>query len=222
MDKEFTFFYTSLGFGPAESSTPVPQATLARFRGKLPDQWLKYWELYGWSSYGKGLLWTVNPEEYQSVLDAWLKGTPFCEQDTFYVVARSALGKLFLWGTHSGQSLKIHTPHGMIFPNDQSNLVKAGRADMMVRLFFMQMTKKALDQQDDLNRPLFDRAVKVLGPLEPGQMYGFEPAIVAGGQLRLENLRKVDAIPHFLVLAELGDRRIMRDIVQDARNAGLA
>jgi len=221
MDSEFAFFIEELGFGPPEHTRPVPGSAIAHFRGKLPDQWLTYWQQHGWSSYGKGLLWTVDPSEYESVVQAWLEGTPLLERDRFYAVARSAFGTLFLCGEHSGQSVRIDAPSGMIFPSDKSDMVRAGRQDLMVRLFLVQMTKKALDEEDVRHRPLFERARKVLGPLGPGEMYGFEPALVAGGQARLENLRKVDAVTHLRLLAQFGDRQIMRDVFQDARDAGL-
>jgi hypothetical protein len=44
---------------------------------------------------------------------------------------------------------------------------------------------------------------------------------VLGGKPDLGNLRRVDAVTHLTLLAQLGDREIMRDIVADARNAGL-
>jgi hypothetical protein len=156
------------------------------------------------------------------VLDAWLEGTPFLNQDAFYVIARSGFGKLFEWGERSGHLLIIDTPYGMILPRDQSQKIRAGRADVLVQRFFSSIVKKALDMEDELHRLMFDRAQKALVALGPGEMYGFEPALVAGGTPRIENLRKVDAVAHLWMLAQFGDRRVMRDIFQDARDAGLA
>jgi hypothetical protein len=124
-------------------------------------------------------------------------------------------------GTKSGPSIDIDSPWGMIFPHDNSARVRAGGADILLRRFFMRKEMDELDQKDALERPLFERAVQALGPLLPNQMYGFEPALVLGGKPDLGNLRRVDAVTHLTLLAQLGDREIMRDIVADARNAGL-
>ena len=52
-------------------------------------------------------------------------------------------------------------------------------------------------------------------------MYGFEPALALGGKADLRNLRKVKAVEHLVMLAQLGERQIMRDIVKDAKAQGL-
>ncbi len=44
-------------------------------------------------------------------------------------------------------------------------------------------------------------------------MYAFVPALALGGVNKLENLQKVKAIEHLNFLAELGEKRIMADIV---------
>ncbi|WP_416885664.1 GAD-like domain-containing protein, partial [Marinospirillum sp.] len=98
-------FLDYAGFGPAMQSKVVPADKIARFRGKLPDKLLEYWQTYGWCGYAKGLFWTVDPDEWEPALEAWIGDTPFMEQDEYYVIARSAFGELYLWGRESGDSL---------------------------------------------------------------------------------------------------------------------
>ena len=221
MDESFAYFYTDKGFGPATLSRPVPAESIAKFKGKLPDQLLSYWQQYGWCGYGSGLFWSVDPDEYEPALEAWIGDTPFMEKDSYYVIARSAFGELFLWGTNSGQSLKIMCHWGMLFPSDEAEDIKSGKQDFLVRMFFQVKKKANLDQKDYLDTLLFDRALKTLGPLAPDEMYGFEPALVIGGKADLKNLRKVKAVEHLVMLAQLGERQIMRDIVKDAKAQGL-
>ena len=132
-----------------------------------------------------------------------------------------AFGEMFLWGTKSGQSLKIQSNAGMIFPSDYGDQIAIGRADSLVQSFLASKEKKRLDQKDDLDKPLFDRAAKALGPLAQDEMYGFEPALALGGKADLRNLRKVKAVEHLVMLAQLGERQVMRDIVKDAKAQGL-
>jgi hypothetical protein len=221
MDKAFSYFFSKRGFGPAENTESISAETVARYKGKLPDLLLSYWQEYGWSSYGKGLFWLVDPAPYEPVVKVWLRGTPFVENDAHYVIARSAFGRLFLWGTNSGQSLNIEAPRGQIFPMDSSEDIRGGHTDRLVESFFMVLKKERLDFEDVRQRPLFERAVAVLGPLSAGEMYGFEPALALGGTADLKNLRKLDAVTHLMLLAELGERKIMRDIVKDAQALGL-
>lgn len=221
MDEDFKYFFEDQGFGPAAQSAPVPDSSFRRFQGKLPDQLLTYWREFGWSGYASGLFWTVDPDEYEPVLDAWLGDTPFVERDALYVVARTAFGQIFIWGEKGGQCLDVRSLWGMIFPTDDSSRVAQGGADRLVRYFFSTLEKSSLDQKDHLDKPLFERALKKLGPLAPDEMYGFEPALALGGTADLKNLRKVKAVEHLVMLAQLGERQVMRDIVQDAKAAGL-
>jgi len=220
MDEDFSFFYHSEGFGPAINTKHVPQESLDKFKGKLPDQLLSYWQQYGWSGYGQGLFWLVDPDEYAPALEAWIGDTPLMKKDTFYVIGRSAFGQLFLWGTNSGQSLKILSVWGAIFPRDQSDAIAAGRADELARYFIQFREKSELDLKDHLDEPLFDRALEKLGPLAADEMYAFEP-MLAFGAADLKNLRKVKAVAHLVIMAQLSERKIMPDIVKKSKATGL-
>lgn len=221
MDESFAYFYGKKGFGPAVHSKSVTPEQIAKFKNKLPDQLLSYWRQYGWSGYGNGLFWLVDPDEYEPALEAWIGDTPFMEKDAYYVIARSAFGDMFLWGTKSGRSLTIKSAWGMLFPKDDTVEVAGGGADRLVQTFMISMSKQRLDQKDHLDKPLFERAVRTLGPLAADEMFGFEPALAVGGQADLKNLRKVKAVEHLVILAQLGERQFMRDIVADANAAGL-
>lgn len=221
LDEDFRYFLEDEGFGPAIYSTPVPDKALQRYSGRLPGQLLKYWADFGWAAYGGGLFWTVDPDEYEPALEAWLGDTDFVEKDALHVIARTAFGQLFVWGERSGQCMDVRPLWGMIFPTDDSARVSQGGADRLVRYFFSGLEKSALDQKDRLESPLFDRAVKKLGPLAADEMYAFEPALALGGSADLKNLRKVKCVEHLVMLAQLGERQIMRDIVKDAKSAGL-
>lgn len=109
----------------------------------------------------------------------------------------------------------------MIFPWIQREEISSGKEAFLIRDFFASQTKDSLDELDPLERPLFDRALKMYGPLGPNEMYGFEPALALGGKPELANIRKVKAVEHLVLLAQLGERKIMRDIVKDAKAHGL-
>lgn len=59
------------------------------------------------------------------------------------------------------------------------------------------------DFASDSEGCLFEPALRTLGGLEPDEMYGFEPALVAGGTAVLANLRRVKLHPHLLILRQL-------------------
>lgn len=209
MDKFFDNFLGYSGFGPAFSSCPVPDESIEAYRGKLPDKLLEYWLEHGWSGYGNGIFWTVNPEEWDGVLDAWIGDTSFMEQDAYHVIARTAFGSLYLWGERTGPSLRIHPAWGFIYPSFHPEEFAQDGPDFSVQLFFSGCSKEFMDLRDEGGGYLFDRALTHLGPLDSSSVYGFVPALVTGGRAQLENMQKLDGHVHLEILAQLGPRRIM-------------
>lgn len=199
MDEYFEMFLEELG--PATHARQVPSASIDRYRGKLPEQLLAYWGGHGWCGYADGLFWTVNPEEYQPVLDSWIGGTPFMEKDAYHVIARSAFGKLYLWGERSGDSLKIFAPGAYCFPREslfQNDL------ERRLRMFFSNR-----DREENDFDGMFATALKKLGPLEHDEMYGFVPALALGGPSDAAHLQKVKAVEHLVLLAQLAPLEVM-------------
>lgn len=138
----------------------------------------------------------VNPQDYDDVVESWLKGTELERFDNYHVVARSAFGDLYLWGEASGASLKItsilsrYHVHNSIYVGD--------KMDAGVRAF---MVSKRADTNDYGN--LFKPAKRKLGRLQPDEMYGFTPALMLGGLDKLEHLEKVKAVEHLMLLSQL-------------------
>ncbi|CAM3271908.1 glutamyl-tRNA amidotransferase [Pseudomonas floridensis] len=194
MDEDYAFFYKK--FGPAISTQVVPLSSVKRYEGKLPAQLLQYWNDYGWCGYAKGLFWTVNPQDYEPVLDYWLAGTGLLERDTYHVIARSAFGQLYLWGENSANSLSV-TSYMSRYSNS-STFLNRSNFDFGVQLFFSTMQP----ERNDLDN-LFERALKKLGLLDIDEMYGFVPALALGGPIELNNLQKVKVIEHLEFLSQL-------------------
>lgn len=200
MDEDFEFFLEKMG--PAIHRRHVPLSSVERFRGKLPDQLLAYWQEHGWSGYADGLFWTVDPQEYEPVLEAWIGDTSFMEKDAYHIIARSAFGKLYLWGERTGHSLKIFAPGTYCLPSDE--VAPDDDLDFELRMFFGARKRKENDFAD-----LFAPAMNKLGPLGYDDMYGFVPALALGGPSDLAHLQKVKAIEHLVFLAQLAPLDVM-------------
>ncbi len=218
MNKFFDNFYNFAGFGPVIKSTEPKIETLKQFEDRLPARLLEYWQEYGFCGWGEGIFWTVNPDDYKDILAQWLSGTSFEQReidgvDQYYVIGRSAFGRLFIWGKMSGQSIKIDTNYGMLLPADETKELNERGQERTIDLFFAVKTKNDMEEEDLDEKPLFQRAMAKLGPLEPDEMYGFVPALAIGGAPKLENLQKVKVIEHLTFLADLGEKTVMADIV---------
>lgn len=206
-DEDFEVFIDEVG--EADTSVSVPPDAIEAWRGKLPDQLLAYWQAEGWSSYLNGLFWTVNPEPYEELVEEWLADTPLEGIDRFHVIARSAFGELYLCGEKSGPNVSILAPvHALVFFSKDLKPKGGEDLDFEVRTFFSARDAVDGDLKDENKRPLFQRALHKLGPLESDEIYGFEPPLVSGGRLVLENLKKVKLEPHLKILRQLSPPRI--------------
>ncbi len=202
MDEYFEYFLKQ--FGPPVERRWVPQSSIDRYRGKLPDQLLAYWEEHGWTGYADGLFWTVDPQEYEPVVDAWLGDTSFMEDDVYHVIARGAFGEIYFLGERSASRLSIVAVDAVMMkpfspPSDRDRAVLA---------FFSAQNRGANDLCDVNGKRLFTRALKKLGPLKYDEMYGFVPALALGGPATLNHLQKVKAIEHLVMLAQMSELRM--------------
>jgi hypothetical protein len=208
MDNEFKWFLRT--FGPPKHSFPVDHRTLCNFKGKLPNRLLAYWESYGFCAFGNGLLWLVNPEDYEPALKEWLEDTPAAHEDVFYVIARSGFGSLFLWGEKTGYRYEIDCPRGWIVQQDgNSAAIAEGRADLALARFFAIRRRDHVDINDSRGEGLFDRLVKKHGALSRDEVFAFEPSLMIGGSRTIENGAKRNVYVHLSVLAQLGHRELL-------------
>lgn len=200
-DEDFEVFISE--FGEATTRRAVPAQAFQKWREKLPDQLLKYWEDEGWCGYKDGLFWTVDPDDYEDLVDEWLADTPFEQIDSYHAIARSAFGFLYLWGEKTGDSVVIACNINAIISLGSSLQRKIDDPDFDMRIFFSNKSPEDCDLKDEMGEPLFSRALAEFGPLEFDEVYGFEPAIVLGGKMRLENLAKLKLDVHLTILRQL-------------------
>ncbi len=201
MDEYFELFLEEMG--PPIERRDVSALSLKRYRGKLPDQLLDYWQEQGWCGYADGLFWTVDPEEYEPVLEAWIGDTPFMEHDAYHIIGRGAFGDLYFWGEKSGRSLTIMpVDSSCIFR--ESQVVLENKQDQQLQSFFGSMDRERNDFDG-----MFAPALEKLGPVKYDEMYGFVPALALGGPSKLDHLEKLKAVEHLIFLGQLAPLRVL-------------
>lgn len=205
-DEDFEYFISK--FGEATNRVDVPSEAIVKWRGKLPDQLLTYWQEEGWCGYANGLFWIVNPDDYEDLVDEWLEDTSLEQIDAFHVIGRTAFGKLYVCGELTGMSMTINCPINAIFalPKELKSKSKKDQ-DWSVRSF-LGLSRNECDLKDESGVVLFDQAVAKSGPLAAGEVYGFEPAIVLGGKMTIENIVKLDLDVHLTILRQLAPPRV--------------
>lgn len=194
MDDGFEYFLKK--FGNGFDRREVSQGSIEHYKGRLPAKLMEYWQAYGWCGYADGLFWTVNPQDYKPVVDAFLDGTEFATSDTYHAIAKNGFGELYLWGEETAQSLTISSYFNKYFYHAWAP--KRHGDPRAVTSFFAFQSR----EYNDLDG-LFSPALKTLGRLKYDEIYGFVPALAFGGEPSLKRLKKVKDVEHMLLLAQL-------------------
>ena len=186
----------------------VNKEMLDKHRGVLPDELLWYWKEYGASSFHDGLFWLTNPEEYSGLVEEYLKDTVYEGRHDLYVVARSAFGELYLWESKKGNTLTLDAFSNMIFFDavaDRENFQTKEEENYAMNRFIGGMKPKYLDKKDGSGKPLFERALKKFGKVDPHEMYGYKLSTFLGGKESIRNIGKMDLFNHFSIQKQLKD-----------------
>lgn len=202
-DEVFSIFIGEVG--EATTSRYVPEAEIEKWKGKLPELLLNYWRNEGWSSYYDGLLTIVNPEDYENIVDEWLENTYLEEIDSFHAIAINGFGNVYLCGEKTGQCVVISPIFNTIFVQ-KKKLKRIQTTDSLnVSILTLFLSSKVERHGKD---GLFDKAIQKFGPLDDYEIFGFEPALILGGELDIKYIQKVDARIHLSILAQLADPEI--------------
>ncbi|MFU2198796.1 GAD-like domain-containing protein, partial [Acinetobacter baumannii] len=199
---DIDYFYEK--YGQPIDKVEVTDDLIKKYRGKLPESILEQWRLFGFAGYLNGLYWITNPDDYAEVIYDWLEDTSLPDDDVYYVLARSAFGKLLIWGEKNYNRYYVLTLEGILHDKGEKN----EGAEFYGSDFFFLPKKNYLDYTDKNGNKLFDRAVKKLGVLKADEMYAFEPALALGGVESLTYLAKVNLPVHMKFLKQVTPLRL--------------
>ncbi len=165
--------------GESTFSKKVDNQVILNWENKLPSSLLRIWQELGWCSFHNGLLWIVNPDEYQYLVDTWLDNTKYQQLDNFYCIARTAFGECLLYGERTKRIIEIQPQYNTIWVDDKklqrpdndfgTNISTLIHLDSNTEDFDM------MDIQDEIL--LFERAVEKLGVLSPDEQTTIEHLI---------------------------------------------
>ncbi|MRX26865.1 GAD-like domain-containing protein [Kangiella sp. HZ709] len=208
MDKDDPFSIFKEDIGAPYLSKEVPASSIEKYKGILPAKLLEYWHTEGWSGYSNGLIWTVNPDDYSSILEHWIEGTALSDKDGLYVFARTAFGKLYVWSKSVGDYIVITPYYNNIFAPQLQYIGQTDESDLNIEMFFLNANKEDFDIENDDGEYLFDSLLEKLGPLKEEELYGFEPALILGGTETADNLKKLDLIVHLSILRNFSEPEV--------------
>lgn len=214
--------------GPMTDISPVTEAEAERYRGRLPDGLLRFWRQHGRGALLGGYAWLCDPALLRPVLDAVFAGDPEFKAEDIDVYLYSYDGRLSGWSPR-------HKTIGIDIIGFEPSCVAYGTPEGLFTVTGESMSPDLavghairgqlydLDHDRDVDSDYFTPALGRLGPLAPGEIYGYFPSMRMGGSGEVDTMRKVKLVEHLLFVAQLGPlplERYVPDFSDPARPHG--
>lgn len=195
-------------FGPPEHAQPLTKERSVELRRHLPHSLVDFWNVYGiGGTIADGLFQFCDPKEYRVILALLFKDDKDFNHEDCHVFGYTAFGALLVWSERHAiceVDLRDLTMSVSEFGEEITN------PDLTIGIALESIDDDSYDLEDDNDeKPLFKRAIKKLGKLQPGEVYGFKLASVFGGSETLEKVEKYPAFEHFSILAQADDLKFV-------------
>ncbi|WP_024480405.1 T6SS immunity protein Tdi1 domain-containing protein [Cellulophaga baltica] len=165
----------------------VHEKLISDFKGKLPDELLKFWAEFGFGVYMDEFLKIINPNEYQDSLNE----SYINPNNTEIVFAITAFGDYLVWTGDAIRLIKFRYGSYNIIEND----------DDMTWFFDMDLADDAY-ASDIFKIQIYKETFSLLGSLAFDECYGYVPILAAGGAEKVENVEKVKIIEHLSIITQ--------------------
>lgn len=181
--------------------------TIEKYQAIFPKNIIQIWQIEGFCQFMHGLYYFTNPDDWQAVVDAWLKDTDFEKMGRFYAITRTGFGVLKVYNPETGTGIEIDIIKNIISGSIKNKITERER-EITIGTYLTSGDPERSDffigESEDL---IFKSAVKKLGPLGQYDMFAFNPAYSLLETMQmlptLDNLIKVEAREHMLYLRTL-------------------
>lgn len=200
------FIYLVEEFGRPKNAISLSSEELSRYGGVLPDGLIEFWRECGLGTWLEGRFQFCNPGKYQSIVDTLLNGDADYKPDRTFIYGFTAFGELYLWN-QDFQFLAINLPRLWASGAATEAGWAPAPADIAVTAALVMLDQEgAADWREDSDKAplMFQKVRGALGEVALGECYGFVPALKLGGLAKVETVRRMSALEHFSILAQLG------------------
>jgi hypothetical protein len=203
------FQYCVKKFGTPMDGEAVPSAVLEEYKSKVPQPMIDFWTAYGTGLWLNGKFQLCRPDRYQGLLKIILKDDPDFPSNECCLLGFSAFGDLLIWN-NKNYALTVELVYKIADTQHLSPKCRVLPPDRAIgsKLSFVDGSGYDLYDGAEQSKPLFDRTLKKLGKLNYGECYGFVPAVGIGGLGVLSEVKKMRALEHFGLIAQLDNIKL--------------
>ena len=167
----------------------VDEVILEKYKNILPDELLRAWKKYGFGTILNGYIKIVNPMDYQDILDASYFAAPVS-----IPIMVTAFGDIITW----------EDSRYLVLVKYKNSAIKVISANF--KYFWGDLITSSRFKSEIFEFDKYDEALKLKGPLEFDECYGYVPLLGLGGSEEVSNLSKVKIREHILLITELVGR----------------
>lgn len=216
MHENFLYFLRT--YQPVETTDAPDPNVLSRLSKIYPPSLLEFIGEYGFASFNAGLFQFCDPEDFCPALTSILKGDPELDPAICHVVGYTAFGTLICWSeTHLDFEIELPLQSVYCSPLTIPGWAPTASADHIAS--GLVPDREDAEFFDFAGEPMFARCVSDHGQLARGECYGFVPALALSGAFgplrQVENVRRLSAVEHFNILAQLGGFNLMKITLAD-------
>ncbi len=189
-------------FGEPETIRPLSEEDVKRFEGRMPRALVDFYKAYGICQFWDGLLRLCDPDAMHGVLKLAFGRDHDLDPARCCVVAYSAFGELVIWSEKFQRvflSLTDLVLRSRVLEDSSRRVPDEDRA----AAFLFASGRKDYDFADSEGKLLYERCRSRHGALEHDECFGFFPALLVGGTADIGSVRRVKALEHFAILAQL-------------------
>lgn len=164
----------ALGNNARKADYQVPPRIIERWTGILPDALITVWRDYGYLKLAGGRLQLIDPNALAPIVSYVVRNDVDLAGDT-HPIAYGAMGQVIVWSERHG--IGILTPaHHILEMYFILETDPPSETEQIINYYLLKLHPDLIDTFDPNQERVHDRLVKMLGPLEPGEIYGFVPA----------------------------------------------
>ena len=180
---------------------PADGAVIEKYTNVLPHALINIWKEYGFGSFAKGFLKTINPDEYQELLNkTYIKDTKPIP------IFTTALGDILTWDYDffGKEREKCHCIN-IVYYRDGDDCIVSPVTSLDDDDFFSEELTDSDTYKSDFFWGAYLEAVKVHGTTIPeyDECYGYVPLLGLGGKETVNNLQIVKIKEHIMLIKEM-------------------
>ncbi len=165
----------------------VPSELNDAYQGKLPEQIIQIWKEYGLGSFMDGFLRTINPNEFQDILQrAYFMGIKSIP------VLVTALGDMIVWEDNTYLAI-LRFRHGTF------SIMEKGCNYFLDDLIDDGYKEEFFKPQN------YYIALQNQGSLQYDECFGYVPLLCIGGSEDADRLKKVKLLEHMELILSIGE-----------------